>query len=120
MYSRPLPVTVAAIILALLSLLNFPALLMPGSEEIPAVVIYGGFVLGILGLVAAAGLWLLKKWSIWLTIVVSVLGILSAAPGVAFAPNAALQFSAAAGVVVPVLIIVLVVLPGSRQAFATS
>jgi hypothetical protein len=68
MHSRPQPVTVAAILLALSSLLNFPAPLMPGSEEVPAVVIYGGFVLGVAGLVGAAGLWLLKKWSIWLTI----------------------------------------------------
>ena len=117
MNSRPLPVAVAAILLALISLLNFPAPLMPGSEEIPAVVIYGGFVLGIIGLVAAAGLWLLKKWSIWLTVIVCVPSILSAAPGIAFAPNAALQFAAAVGVVVPVFIIVLVVLPSSRRAF---
>jgi hypothetical protein len=120
MSSRPLPVTIAAILLALLSLLNFPAPLMPGSEEVPAVVIYGGFVLGVAGLAAAAGLWLLKKWSIWLTIVVCGLGILSAAPGIAFAPNAALQLAATVGVVVPALIIVLVVLPTSRHAFAAT
>jgi hypothetical protein len=120
MRSRPLPVTAAAILLALISLLNFPAALLPGSEEVPAVVVYGGFVLGVAGLVAAAGLWMLKQWSIWLTIVVCVLGILSAAPGIAFAPNAALQGAAAVGVAVPALIIVLVVLPGSRQAFAAS
>ena len=120
MRSRPLPVTVAAILLALISLLNFPAPLMPGSEEIPAVVIYSGFGLGVIGLVAAVGLWMLKKWSILLTVIVCVPSILSAAPGIAFAPNAALQFAAAVGVAVPALIIVLVVLPTSRQAFASS
>ncbi len=120
MSSRPLPVTVAAILLALTSLLNFPAPLVPGSEEVPAVVIYGGLVLGVVGLVAAAGLWMLKKWSVWITIVVSVLGLLSAAPGVAFGPNVALQVAAAVGVLIPALIIVLVLLPTSRRAFADS
>jgi hypothetical protein len=53
-------------------------------------------------------------------IIVNVLGILSAAPGVAFGPNAALQAAALAGVVVSTLIIVLVVLPSSRRAFAAT
>ena len=60
MSRRPLALSVAAILLALLSLLNFPASLLPGSEEVPTVVVYGGFVLGVVGLVAAAGLWMLR------------------------------------------------------------
>jgi hypothetical protein len=52
--------------------------------------------------------------------IVNVLDILSAAPGVAFGPNAALQAAALAGVVVSALIIVLVVLPSSRRAFAAT
>lgn len=121
MRSRPLPVTIAAILMALISLVGLPGPLLPGSEEVPAVVVYGGIVLGIAGLVAAVGLWMLKKWSYWLTVVVSVLNILSAAPGVAFAPNTALQAAAAAvGVVVPALIIVLVVLTTSRRALTAS
>ena len=64
---------------------------------------------------------MLKKWSLWLTVVVSVLNILSAVPGVAFAPNAPLQVAATATVVVFALIIVLVVgLPSSRRALAAS
>jgi hypothetical protein len=39
-------------------------------------------VLGVAGLVAAAGLWKLKRWNnVWLTVIVFVLGTLSAAPG---------------------------------------
>ena len=117
MRSRPLQVTVAAILMALISLLGLPGPLLPGSEGIPAVVLYGGIVLGIVGLVAAVGLWMLRRWGIWLTIVISVLNLLSAAPGILFAPNAALQAAAAVGVAVPALIIVLVVLPTSRRAF---
>jgi hypothetical protein len=56
MSTRPLPVTVAAILMALISLVGLPGPLLPGSEEVPAVVIYGGIVLGAVGLVASLGL----------------------------------------------------------------
>src|SRR5829696_4343720 len=94
MRSRPLPVTVAAIAQALFSLLSLPGPLLPGSKGVPAVVLYSGIVLGVGGLVASAGLWMLKKWGLSLTIIVNVLGALSAAPGLVAAPNAALQASA--------------------------
>ena len=61
MPTRPLPVTVAAILMALISLLGLPGPLLPGSEGVPAVVLYGGIVLGIVGLVAAVGLWMLRR-----------------------------------------------------------
>src|SRR5215204_3289050 len=120
MRSRPLPVTVAAFLMALISLLGLPGPLLPGSEGVPEVVLYSGIVLDIVGLVAAVGLWMLNKWSLWLTIIVSVLNILSAAPGVAFAPNAALQAAATIGVLVSALIIVLVVLPTSQRTLAAT
>lgn len=120
MSTRPVPVTVAAILMALISLVGLPGPLLPGSEEVPAVVIYGGTVLGVVGLIATVGLWMLKKWGFWLTIVVSVLNLLSAAPGIVAAPNAALQAAALVGVVIPALIIVLVVIPASRRALTAS
>src|ERR687895_1604584 len=120
MRSRPVPVTVAAVIQALFSLLSLPGPLLPGSEGVPAVVLYSGVVLAVVGLVASAGLWMLKKWGLWLTIIVNALGGLSATPGVVAAPNAALQAAAVVGVLISALIIVLVVLPTSRRAFAAS
>ena len=120
MRSRPVPVTVAAVIQVLFSLLSLPGSLLPGSEGVPAVVLYSVIVQGGVGLVAPAGLWMLKKWGLWLTIIVDALGALSAAPGVVAAPNAALPAAAVAGVVIFALIIVLVVLPTSRRAFAAS
>jgi uncharacterized membrane protein (DUF2068 family) len=86
-------------------------------EGVPAFVIYLGVVLGVAGLVAAAGLWMLKRWALWLTIVVSVLNILSAAPGLAFAPNAGLRVAATVTVVGFALVILLVVMPNSRRAY---
>jgi hypothetical protein len=120
MRSRPLPVTVAAVIQAVFSLLSVPGPLLPGSEGVPAVVIYGGIVLGVAGLVASAGLWMLKKWGLWLTVIINVLNALSAAPGLVVAPSAALQAAALVGVLISALIIVLVVFPSSRRALATA
>jgi hypothetical protein len=123
MSTRPLPVAVAAILLVLLSLSNFPWLyrfLFPGVEEPPAGVIYSGIVLGIVGLVVAVGLWMMQQWSFWATIVVSALSLLLGAPGVVLAPTAALKAIVAVTEVMAALIIVLVVLPDSRRALRTS
>jgi uncharacterized membrane protein len=118
-----MPVAVAAILLVLLSLSDFPwpyELLFPGAEEPPAFIIYSGYVVGIVGLVVAIGLWMLKKWSLWATIVVSALNFLFGLPGLLFAPGAALKAVIAVTEIVAVLIIVLVVLPSSRRALAAA
>ncbi len=116
MRTRPLPVTVAAILLVLFSLVNLLSPLLP-MEGVAAFVVYLGVVLGVAGLLAAAGLWMLKRWALWLTIVLSVLNILSAAPGLAFAPNAGLRVAATVTVVGFALVILLVVMPDSRRAY---
>ena len=119
MRSRPTSVTVAAVLLALLSVLRLISTLIPEfSEGVPAIVVYGGAVLGVAGLIAAYGLLGLKKWGVWLTIVLSVLNGLSAAPGIPFAPTDALRIVATVTVLVSALSVVRVVLPVSRRAFA--
>jgi hypothetical protein len=123
MRMRPLPVTVAAILLVLLSLTNFPWLywfLFPGAEEPPAFALYLGYVVGIVGIVAAIGLWMMKRWSLWLTIVVCVLNFLLGLPPLLFEPGVALKAFIAVTEIVAVLIVVLVMLPGSRRAFAAT
>jgi hypothetical protein len=121
--TRPLPVTVAVILLVLLSLFDFPwpyELLFPGGEEPPAFILYSGYVVGVVGLVVAVGLWMLKPWSLWATIVVCVLNFLFGLPGLLFAPGAALKALIAVTEIVAVLVIVLVMLPPSRRALATA
>ena len=123
MRPRPQHVTIAAILLVLLSLFDFPwpyELLFPGAEEPPAFILYSGYVVGVVGLVVAAGLWMLQKWSYWVTIGVCVLNFLLGAPGLVMAPGAALKAFIAVSEVVAVLIIVLVVLPDSRRALTTA
>jgi hypothetical protein len=121
MRPRPQHVTIAAILLVLLSLFDFPwpyELLFPGAEEPPAFILYSGYVVGIVGLVVAVGLWMLKPWSLWATIVVCALNFLFGLPGLLFAPGVALKVLIALTMIVAVLIIVLVVLPPSRRALA--
>src|SRR5215210_2715092 len=116
MQGRPQSVTIAVVLLALLSLVNIISPLLP-SEGLPAFVIYSGVVLGVAGLIGAAGLWMLKRWSLWLTIIVSVLNILSAAPGLVFAPTFMWRILAVVGVVGFALVILLAVLPDARRAY---
>ena len=122
MRSRPLPVTVAAILLALFSLMNFPGpwwYAVPGAvEATPMFVIYSGIVLGIAGIVAAVGLWMMKKWGWWATIVVSVVNILFNLTGLVMVPTVALQAAIAVQTIGFIVTIVLVVLPSARRALA--
>ena len=124
MRTRPLPVTVAAILMVIFSLMNFPGpwwYLVPGAvEETPMFVIYSGIVLGIVGIVAAIGLWMMKRWGLWLTIVVSVINILFNALGLVMAPGAALKAAIALQTIGFILTIVLVVLPDSRRALVAA
>ena len=114
--TRPLSVTIAAVLLALASLVNVIIPLFP--TELPGFVVYSGAALGVAGLFAAAGLWRLKRWSVVLTIVVALLNILSAAPGLFIAPTTALFVSAIVGCALFALILALVVLPTSLRSYA--
>jgi hypothetical protein len=120
---RPLTVTIAAVLLALFSVLidlSFPlwANAIPREEGVPAFVFYLTVAVGVVGLIGAAGLWMLRRWGILLAIVVCVLNFLDAMSGAVGAPNAALQVAAGATAVVFAVIVVLVLLPASRRAYA--
>jgi len=92
---RPTTITIAEVLLAIFCLTS----LIPVAVDLPdngppPIVIYVGYVLGALGLVMAAGLWLRKRWGTWLAIVVSPVSLLSAAPGISFASSATLRIGA--------------------------
>ena len=118
MRSPPLPVAAAAILLVLESLTGFQFLwdyLFPGVEGPPWFIVYPGYVVGVAGLVIAVGLWQLKRWSFWATIVDAVLSFLLAAPGLVAAPTE-LRGAITATAVLAVVIVALVLLPSSRRA----
>ena len=110
---QPPPVFIAMILLALLSLTN----LVPAQSAIfegnPAAVLLP-LVVGVGGLVGAWGLWSLKRWAMWLVIVVCGLNILMTAPELT-SPFMAIY--AAIYIVVCALVIFLAVLPNSRRAY---
>jgi hypothetical protein len=124
MSPRPQPVTVAAILLALFSLMNFPGpwwYAVPGAAEVtPMFVLYSGIVLGVVGLVAAVGLWMMKTWSLWLTIVVCVVNILFNVSGLVMVLLGGLKALIAVQTVGFVLTLVLVVLPSTRRALSAT
>jgi hypothetical protein len=116
MRSRPLPVTVAALLLVLLSLTNLPlpwSSLFPEAQEPPAFIV----ALGIVGLIAASGVWMLKRWSVWASLVVCVLNLVLTVLGLDEMMSPGLRVAIAVTAVVAVLIIVLLILPTSRRAF---
>jgi uncharacterized membrane protein (DUF2068 family) len=117
MSARPQSVTLAGALLTLLSLVNIVSPLLP-SEGLPAFVIFSSVVLGLLGLIGAAGLWMLKRWALWLALAVSVLNILSAAPGLVFAPSTTLFIFALITVVGFAVVLVLAVLTDSRRSYS--
>ena len=90
----------------------------PGAEDAPAFVFYSGIALDLVGIVAFVGLWILKTWGYWLTVIGSVLNVLLGMPGLFLAPGAGLEAAIALQTIGFVLVVVLVVLPTSRRAFS--
>jgi hypothetical protein len=118
--ARPVAVTLAVALSALLILANLVAPALPagaGDEQVPTVVIALGVVLGVVGIVAAVGLWLLRRWGVALTVVVTALNLLAAAPGVAFGPSAWIKALSAAAVLACIAVLLLVLLPDARRAY---
>jgi TIR domain len=83
MSAPPQIVVVTAVLLALLSLLNLisPLFTSGGAWEGPGL-FYDAFTVGVgvAGLIAAGGLWMRKRWSVWLTITVCVLSFILVFP----------------------------------------
>jgi uncharacterized membrane protein (DUF2068 family) len=105
-------------VLAILSLNSLALPLLPAAGGPPTIVVLGAVVAGALGLVAAVGLWLRRRWATWLGVILSALNALGAVPGIVVAPTLLLQVSAVTAIVGAVLIVVLVLLPASRRAYA--
>ena len=128
MHTRPQPITIAIVSLALLSLLNFISPLFTSplytapllQTDYPTVVLFLGIVLGVLGLLGAGGLWMLRRWGFLLSIIVSVLNILLAAPWLAVESQATGKLLAGVTAAGFALVLVLLMRPNSRRAFAAS
>ena len=116
---RPNILIVTSLLLILSTLLIWGIVLVKIREGDPglAILVSLGVILGVLGLVAAAGVFFAKRWGMWLAVFVSVFGI-SAIGGVVLW-DALLKGLCLVLIALYVLVIVLVVLPSGRQAYAT-
>ena len=116
---RPRTLVLGIALLALISVVNLVSVFIPTDEEgPPAFIIWAGVVLGLLGLGAAVALWQRRRWALWLAVVVLVLSILSAAPGIPFAPSTGWRIAALVGVIVGVVNLWLLLRPDARAALS--
>jgi len=73
--SRPLGITIIAIIMAIYGILGIiGGIMLLGSSATLGVV---AIILGILELVLAWGMWTLQKWAFWTTVILEVLAVLN-------------------------------------------
>ncbi|OGO34264.1 MAG: hypothetical protein A2W35_12090 [Chloroflexi bacterium RBG_16_57_11] len=89
-----------------------------GGDSPPYFVLVLAVILGVVGIVAAYGCWKQMRWGVILTIIVNLLGGLSAAPGILFAPTTQLFVSASVSVAISIVIIVLCLWPDRKLATA--
>lgn len=107
-----------SIILGLPMMAQGSAAVNQGGEAPPYFILVLGVILGVVGMVAAFGCWKGMRWGIILTIIVNLLGGLSAAPGILFAPTSELFMAATAGVFFSIVIVVLCLWPDRKLATA--
>jgi hypothetical protein len=116
--ARPQSVTIAVILSAILVIANFAGFALPtGGESVPVIVVVSSIVLGIAGIPAAIGLWMLRKWGYILTLVVTALNVLSGLPGIPAGPTTAIKVFSAIATLVAIAILILVTRPDARQAY---
>jgi hypothetical protein len=116
--TRPAVVTSAAVLLLLLSLFNLSAPFQPDAIKPPLPIIIWASVAGIVGLIAAVGLWNTKQWGWLVTVILSVLEILGTVSGIFLAPTVGGKAISVGLIVGYGLVLVLVTLPTTRKALA--
>lgn len=119
---RPNILIISGFLLILSALLLWGIVLLAINEGDPglASVIFVGVLLGVLDLVAAAGAFVVKRWGMWLTVVVSVCDLFVAISGTVLTDPSLRKVLCIVLMALSVLVIVLTVLPSARQSFGTS
>jgi uncharacterized membrane protein (DUF2068 family) len=112
---RPVSLTIAVLLLGLDCLLQLATPLVPGP---PPAIVALSIVIGVLGVVAAVGLWMLQRWAIMLTLILMFISILSAAPGLIVQPKATSTIGSAVSIALAALTVVLTLAPSVRQLSA--
>jgi uncharacterized membrane protein (DUF2068 family) len=124
--SRSPSYTAAAVLAGLLSLANTIvalALLPQGSDKInhsthqpPYAVILIEVVIGLVGMVAAYGVFRTQRWGVILTLVLMVVNVLISVPGIPFGPTAFDKVASALSLVIAAVVIYLLLRRDTRTA----
>lgn len=118
---RPTILIITSFLLILSTLLFWGIVLLSrdGGNSGQSIVRSASVILGVLGLVAASGIFIIKRWGMWLAVVVSVFAISFAIGGVVFSDALLMKGLSAVLTALYVLVIVLAVLPSARQSYVT-
>jgi hypothetical protein len=114
---RPVTLTIASVLLLLVSLFNLTTPFAPVGPPPPISYFIVG--LGVFGILAVSGLWTMKSWGMLLAIILAVLAFVNSILGLINAPLFGKVVSALALVLYAVALI-LVMLPASRKAVAAA
>lgn len=125
---RPKTYTIAAVLQLLISaygIVGALPYLARGVDNIsqsadapPYVVLILAFIISVLGLVSAYGVWRNYKWGVILTIMLRIVDGIAALPGVLFAPTTFLWVASSINVVVSAAIIILLLWRGPKLVVA--
>ena len=77
------------------------------ADSVPFEILVIAFVFSIIRIVAAPGVWQMQRWGIVLTVIVTALDTLAAAPGILFGPTSLLKLAATFTVVSGIAILIL-------------
>jgi uncharacterized membrane protein (DUF2068 family) len=113
-HQRPAAIAAAIAICVVNSVGNGATL----GSPVPRPIAYASLVLALIGVIGALGLWRLQRWSAFLSAAVLALTAMLATPGIFFAATLMAHVFAAVIVILDIAGIVLIFLPGSRQAYA--
>ncbi len=95
---------------------SIPFSFTPGAD-IPGFAIVIGMVVLVLTVLAAWGMWNLRRWGAILMFVVTLLNTLTAIPGFFMPPNNWILAELVVGVPLSVVVLVLIALPSARRAY---
>ncbi len=114
--ARPGAVTWAAGLAVALQIMYVVYGFIPAAD-FPGTAIVIGLVVSLVTVVAAWGLWRLRRWGAILLFVVTLLDTLAALPGLFFPPNNWVLAELIVGIPLSVVVLVLIALPSSRRAY---
>jgi uncharacterized membrane protein (DUF2068 family) len=116
--TRPAPVVAAVVLSVVLIIANFAGFFLPANgQSVPLIVIILSVVPGLAGIPAAIGLWQLRRWGYFLTLVVTAINAIAGLPGLPLGPTVAIKVFSVAMTLVSIVILVLVTLPDSRRSY---